>query len=60
MCLIRTEISTKLAKSCLFFKVELSDLTALISGKITSVYCLFLEILGQKCHFTLYIQPKIE
>ena len=47
---IRTEISrTKLEKSCSFFK--LLDLTALVSGKITFVYCQILEILGQKRHF---------
>ena len=40
---------TKLEKSCSFFK--LLDLTALVSGKITSVYCQILEILGQKRHF---------
>ena len=36
-------------KSCLYFK--LLDLTALVSGKITSVYCQIFEILGQKRHF---------
>ena len=47
---IKTEFQrTKLEMSCLFFKFL--DSTALVSGKITSVYCLVLEILGQKCHF---------
>ena len=42
MCQIRTEIST-----CKYSK--LLYLRALASGKITSVYCQILEILGQKC-----------
>ena len=40
---------TKLEKNCLFFK--LLDLTAFVSGKITSVYCHILEIFGAKRHF---------
>ena len=48
---IRTEISPyKIRKKkCLFFK--LLDLTAFVSGKITSVYCQIWKILGQKRHF---------
>ena len=46
---IRAEISPyKIRKSCLLFK--LLDLTALVSGKITSIYCQILDILGQKRH----------
>ena len=45
----RTSTVQKLEKSCLFFK--LLELTALVSGKITSVYCQIFEILGQKRHF---------
>ena len=49
---------TKLEKSCLFFK--LLDLTALVSGKITSVNCQILEILRQNVTFSLFNQPKTE
>ena len=48
---IRTEISPyKIRKKDVFFS-KLLDLTAFVSGKITSVYCQILEILGQKRHF---------
>ena len=47
---IRTEISPyKIRKKLFIFK--LLDLTALVYGKITSVYCQIFEILGQKRHF---------
>ena len=47
---IRAEISPyKIRKKLFIFR--LLALTALVSGKITSVYCQILEILGQKRHF---------
>ena len=47
---------TNIGNMFLFF--TLYDQSSLVSDKITSIYCLILEILGQKCHFSLYNQPK--
>ena len=57
MCPKRTEMSTsKIRNKLLIFK--LLDLTALVAGKITSVYCLIFDILGQNVIFFAIInQP---
>ena len=48
MCPIRAEMSThKHLEKCIY----LLFVPSLVSDKITSIYCLILEILGQKCHF---------
>ena len=47
-------------KKVVFLFFKLLDLTAFVSGKITSVYSPIMEILGQKVTFSLFSQPKTE
>ena len=50
ICPIRAEILTNKHGEKLYISY-LYDQKVLVSDKISSVYCLILEILGQKCHF---------